>query len=513
MTSSLQRLLAPTSLAVIGGKAAARVVEQCIKFGFEGAIWPVNPSRGPMHGHTCFRSVTDLPGAPDAAYIAVNRERTIDIVAELSSRGCGGAVCYAAGFAEADAEDVNAADLQARLLVAAGDMPIIGPNCYGFLNAMEGAALWPDQHGMKRVESGVAIFTQSSNLAISLTMQRRGLPVAFTGTLGNQAQKGISEMALGMLEDGRITALGLHIEGLDDVQAFERLAMRSRELRKPIVVLKVGKSQQAQAATLTHTASLAGSDKAHDALFRRLGVARVETIDQFLEVLKLLHCGGALEGSRLVSLSCSGGEAALMADAGEGRDVVFSQFGAKTTAALKTELGPIVTIANPLDYNTFIWGDWPAMQRVYAAALSTHNDLAMLVLDFPREDVCDVADWDHALDTWVAAAEQTGARASVVATMAENMPERVAENVIAAGMAPLCGLESALAAAEAAASIGRAWADHAPLPFRSQSNDCRPRASGSDKGELVTLDEHQSKSELAVFGLIVPKGASHPQRR
>ena len=131
---------------------------------------------------------------------------------------------------------------------------------------------------------------------------------------------------MGLLEDERITALGLHIEGLDDVKAFERLAMRSRELRKPIVVLKAGRSEQAQAAALTHTASLAGSDKAHDALFKRLGVAQVQTIDEFLETLKLLHCGGALSGNTVVSLSCSGGEAALMADAGEGRGIAFPPF-------------------------------------------------------------------------------------------------------------------------------------------------------------------------------------------
>jgi len=528
MTRSLQRLLAPKSLAVIGGKEAERVVEQCVKFGYDGPIWPVHPSREEMHGHQCFRTVADLPRVPDAAYIAVNRERTIDIVADLSNRGCGGAACYAAGFAEADAEDDGAADLQARLLDAAGDMPIIGPNCYGFLNAMDGAALWPDQHGMRRVESGIAILAQSSNLAISLTMQRRGLPVAFTGTVGNQAQTGISELAMGLLEDERITTLGLHIEGLDDVHAFERLAMRSRDLRKPIVVLKVGKSRQAQEAALTHTASLAGSDTAHQALFNRLGVARVETIDQFLETLKLLHCGGVLEGSRFVSLSCSGGEAALMADAGEGRDVWFPQFDAETVVALKTELGPLVTIANPLDYNTFIWGDWGAMRRMYEAALSGNRDFALLVLDFPREDLCDTADWDHALNAWLAAVKKTGARAAVVATMAENLPEHIAEKLIVAGVTPLCGLENALTAAKGAVAIGAAWRKPEPLPLLPFRPLCHPRASGdpslpsdggrsrgtmdsrcsgNDKVELAVLDEHKSKQELAAFGLLIPKAS------
>ncbi len=506
MTRSLQRLLAPESLCVIGGQEAARVVEQCVKFGYKGPIWPVHPTRIEMHGYKCLRSVEDLPRAPDAAYVAVNRERTIEIAGQLRETGCGGAVSYAAGFAEADAENAGAAALQSQLLAAAGDMPVIGPNCYGFLNALQGAALWPDQHGLKRAEGGVGILTQSSNLAISLTMQRRGLPVAFVGTVGNQAQIGLSQLALGLLEDDRITALGLHIEGLDDVKAFEALALRSRELRKPIVVLKVGRSEQAQAAALTHTASLAGSDQAHDALFRRLGIARAATIDTFLETLRLLHSGGALMGNRLVSLSCSGGEAALMADAGEGRTINFLAFDTSSTAALKSELGPIVTIANPLDYNTFIWGDWEAMRRMYAAALSSPADLAVLVLDFPRDDICDTADWDHALDAWLAAARETRRRVAVVSTMAENLPEAVAERLVAQGVAPLCGLENALSAAQGAAQIGALWARPRPLPLLANGHWQPSLPQTVRLGETATLDEHRSKRELAAAGVVIPNG-------
>ena len=102
--------------------------------------------------------------------------------------GAGGAVCFASGFAEAQAEDGGAEAVQERLIAAAGEMPILGPNCYGFINALDGALLWPDQHGCGRVERGVAILTQSSNIAINLTMQRRALPIAYTVTCGNMAQ-------------------------------------------------------------------------------------------------------------------------------------------------------------------------------------------------------------------------------------------------------------------------------------------------------------------------------------
>ncbi len=158
-------------------------------------------------------------------------------------------------------------------------------------------------------ETGAAIITQSSNIAVNLTMQTRGLPIAFLMTAGKPGADGLSEMALGLIEDARVSCLGLHIEGFDSVAGFEKLARRARELRKPIVAMKVGRSEQARAATISHTASLAGSDAASDAFLRRLGIARVDTIPSFLETLKLFHVAGPLDGYRLSSMSCSGGEA------------------------------------------------------------------------------------------------------------------------------------------------------------------------------------------------------------
>ena len=313
----LERLLRPRSIAVFGGVQAAAVVKQCLKMDFAGDIWPVHPTKDEVAGVRAYRSVAELPGAPDAAFVGVNRFLTLDIIRELSARGAGGAICFAAGFLETGDYDADGERLQRELIDAAGDMPIIGPNCYGLINYADGALLWPDQHGGVRLAAGtrgVGIITQSSNIACNLTMQKRGLPVAFLMTAGNQAQTGLSEMALGLIEDDRVSALGLHIEGFDSVGGFERLASRARELRKPIVAMKVGRSEQARAATISHTASLAGSDAASDAFLKRLGIARVDSIPSFLESLMLLHAVGPLSGRRLSSMSCSGGEASVMAD-------------------------------------------------------------------------------------------------------------------------------------------------------------------------------------------------------
>ncbi|MER9613490.1 CoA-binding protein, partial [Mesorhizobium sp. M0312] len=282
----LERFLRPKSIALIGGLSATCVVEQSIKLGYSGDIWPVHPKKDEVAGVRAYRSVADLPGVPDAAFVAVNRRLTIEVVRALAELGAGGALCYASGFRETAFHDQVGERLQAELIAAAGDMPIIGPNCQGMVNYADGALLWPDQHGGIKLaagERGVGIVTQSGSIGVNLTCQRRGLPLAFLVTAGNQAQTGLSEIALGLIQDDRVTALGLHIEGFDSIDGFERLASEARRLKKPIVALKAGRSPQSQQATFSHTASLAGSDAASGAFLERLGIARVDSLASFVE--------------------------------------------------------------------------------------------------------------------------------------------------------------------------------------------------------------------------------------
>ncbi len=447
---------------------------------FSGDIWPVHPSRVEIDGLPCFHSVAALPRAPDAAFIGVNREATVDIVDELAMRGAGGAVCFASGYSEAEAEDDTAPMLQQALLDAARDMPIIGPNCYGFVNYLDGAPLWPDQHGGVRVTSGVALITQSSNIAINMTMQQRGLPIAYAMTVGNQAQLGIAQIGMHLLQDPRVTALGLYIEGFSDLRAFEALSQLAHELNKPVVVLKPGRSQQARAASASHTASLAGQFAGARALLERLGFARVDSVAVFLETLKLHHIAGPLPGRRLASMSSSGGEAALIADNAQMVGVEFPPLPAATEQALRQWLGPRVYLANPLDYHTYIWGDEVAMCSVYLAMMEAGYDLTMLVLDLPRADHCEPASYLPAVNAFLAAAKKRRHRGAVgmLSLMGENLPEAWAEKLREAGIVPLHSVDHALAAADAAAR----WLEYVPpeaplmLPHAADELPCSDRA-------------------------------------
>jgi acyl-CoA synthetase (NDP forming) len=493
----LERILRPQSIAAIGGLQASRVVEQCQLMGYEGEIWPVHPTKTEVHGLKAYPSVADLPAAPDAAFIGVNRHLTIDVIRELQAMGCGGGVCFAAGFLEADQ---TGAALQAELIEAAGDMPVLGPNCYGYINYADGALLWPDQQGGKRLDpdkSGVAIIAQSSNIAINFTMQKRGLPLAYIFTVGNQALVGISELALNLLEDPRVTTLGIYIEGFDSVSAFEELAHKARKLNKPIVVFKVGKSDQAQAAVMSHTASLVGSHAVSSAFLERNGFGQANSIPVFLETLKLLHLHGPLDGYRVSSMSCSGGEASIIADSAEKRKVFFPDLSEAQKAPLQEALGPLVAIANPLDYHTYCWGNREVMEATYLSMTSIGFDMNYLILDFPHPTRCDDWEWHIAVDAFDKALKDNQAKGAFVVGMAENISEEYTDSYSERGIVSFYGIDEALQATEIAADIGGAWKQEPADPVMQLA------ATGDNR---TTLDEASAKRGLREAGVPIPAG-------
>ncbi|MGB0902286.1 acetate--CoA ligase family protein [Halocynthiibacter sp.] len=495
--ADLHRLLRPRSVAVIGGGAwCANVIEQCTKVGFQGDIWPVHPKKSEVSGLLAFAGLSDLPNAPDAAFIGVNRDATIDVVRELAAMDAGGAVCFASGFSEAQEELADGTEKQEALLEAAGEMKILGPNCYGMLNYLDGAALWPDQHGGVAAETGVALITQSSNIAINLTMQARGLPLAYVVTAGNQAQTGLSEIGKAVLQDKRVTALGLHIEGIDDLRGFEAMACEAARLGKPIVAVKIGKSDHAQAAAISHTASLAGSDAGARALLKRLNIGQVSSLSALLETLKLLHVAGPLSSNCIASMSCSGGEASLMADTAHDTGLVFPPLNSRQKTDLRAALGPKVALANPLDYHTYIWGDRAALTSCFTAMMDSDLAMGVIVVDFPRSDRCSAEEWEDVIVAASEAQKASNRPVALLSSLPENIPEEISARLISMGVVPFAGMSEAIEAMDVAAQIG----------MRKPVKQCLflPKTTELD---TVTLSEAEGKSLLAGHGLRIPKAA------
>jgi acyl-CoA synthetase (NDP forming) len=492
--SRLDRLLRPRHIAVLGAGWALNVIDQCRKMGFRGPVWPVHPTKAEIGGLKAYPSLADLPEAPDATFIGVNRFATIDVVAELRAMGAGGAICFASGWTEA-----GEPGLQDRLVAAAGDMPILGPNCYGVINYLDGALLWPDQHGGIPVQTGVALVSQSSNIVINLGMQARGLPVAYVACLGNAAVVGLAELTGALLDDPRVTAVGLYIEGIDDAPAFAALAEKARAMGKGVVAIKSGKTELSRTAAASHTASLAGGGAASSAFLRQIGVAEVNTPSELIETLKIFHVHGPQIGTRLCSLSCSGGEAGLVADLAAPFGLAFPPVPQPTHDRLFAVLGEIPTISNPLDYHTFIWGDGPKTTEVFSAMLEAY-DAGIYIIDSPRADRCDPSGYDPAFRAIIDAQKAAGRPAFPVASMAENFGEGRVTAMMAEGVCALLGLETALAAIKAAQTAPgvAGWQPVPALPPR----------------ETRLLSEAEGKALLAEAGVAVPKavvGATLPE--
>ncbi|MFJ3372249.1 acetate--CoA ligase family protein [Pseudomonas sp. NPDC086251] len=499
LRDNLKRMLAPRHVAFVGGRSMARALKRCAEGGYPGQMWLVNPQHDSLEGVPCVRSIAELPCGPDAVFIATNRDLTLTAVAELAAIGTGGAICYASGFAETGAEGQA---LQRQLLDAAGDMALLGPNCYGLLDYLHSCALWPVAHGGKAVEKGVAVLTQSGNFAYNLSMSDRSLPIAYMASVGNQAQLGVAELLDVLLDEPRVTAIGLHLEGLNNVPGFARAAHKALEKGIPIIALKTGVSQIGAELALSHTSSLSGSDALYDTLFDRLGVIRVSGPVSFVETLKAAACGVLPAGNSLIALACSGGDAGLIADYAERNELALPTLDQGQVDELAQVLPSYANLVNPLDFTTAIWGDGEALNRMLDSALRTEADAAMLVLDYPSEFTGERKECDLLLDLYCKALVRHGKTGFVTSAFPELLPAHAREHLHQQGVAALQGVEDGLAAWGRIAGYQRnrqallALGESALVPL------CPQALEGEDR----LLNEWESKQALRVFGLPTPNG-------
>jgi acyl-CoA synthetase (NDP forming) len=500
LAANLRRLLNPSSIAFVGGRGIANAVQRCRDFGFTGNIWLVNPHHAEICGVPCHRSVAELPRAPDATFIAVPAAQAVEVVRELAVRGAGGAIVYASGFAETG---VQGAALQEDLAEAAGDMAVLGPNCYGLLDGLHGSALWPVAHGTRRVEAGVAVITQSGNLAYNLSMSTRNVPFAYLVSVGNQAMIDVALLIDAFLDNPHVRAIGVHLEGLKQVGAFSEAAARALARGVPIVALKSGVSKLGAQLALSHTSSLAGSDTLYDALFKRLGVIRVTDPVRMIETLKLLSLSGVPNNNMLAALATSGGDAGLVADMAEAHRIEFPAVTSHGRASLEQILPPYANIANPLDFTTTPWGDANAMRQCCDALLSDGPGAAAMILDYPKEETGERAACAIAADAFAASARQHGVPAAIISVFADLMPTDHAARIAEAGVAPLQGLAEGITALGAAMWYG-ATRDRI---LRVGSVSSLPvLQTGDDSPGRRVLDEWHSKRMLAEYGLTIPAG-------
>ena len=494
--TNLSRLISPKSIAVIGNRGANFAIRESKKLGYNHKIWAIHPTLDFLEGIKCYKDIKDLPEAPDATFIAVNAESAIAIVADLKSIGGGGAVLYASGFGELGEKGIKR---NQRLEEAADGMPLIGPNCYGFINSLDGVALWPDVHGCEPVLSGVAIITQSGNIGLNITMQSIGLSIAYMFTLGNQTNTNIADIINAMLDDNRVNAIGLHIEGISDIKSFDVAARRALDKKIPIVAIKSGRTDVSAKIALSHTSSMTGLDQLFNVFFERLGIARVDTVPEFLETLKLLSILGTIDHNGVASMSCSGGEAGMMADLIDGLDITFPSLDDLHKDRVKLALNDYVEVDNPLDYHTFIWGDRKRTSKCFKQMISGNFAATMLLLDWPRTQESEQKDWDLTLLALSDAISGTREKTIVLASIADCMPKRIIKECQKYGIAPMIGLDICLKALNHSYRIGLAFQ-------KSSMQSIEILRSLSHPSKISTLTEFEGKKLLKKYGISVPDG-------
>jgi acetyl-CoA synthetase len=514
MTVDIQRLIAPRSIALIGaGVWTDAVAAGNAAIGYQGVVWRVHPTRTSTAATTYYRSVADLPDAPDAAFIAVPNLDAPAVAGALAARGAGGFVCFTAGFSETG--NPLGHRLTTDLIGSAGALPFFGPNCYGFVNFFDRAAMMPDQVVGAHIDRGVAVICQSGTIALTLMFNDRSLPIGCLFTVGNQTRLAVEDLIEVLCDDPRITAFGLYLEGIKDAAAFARAADKARSAGKPIAVVKSGRTDAAVRTAHSHTGALAGEDSVFEAFCRQAGLARCDTLGALCETLKVFHVGGALPGRKVLIMGASGGDMAMTADVARSLDLDFAAIPHDQAATLGELLTDRVTVANPFDIHTYLWFDPPALGRVFRAVLQSGYDAVGFMLDCPPEHKADTAAFDAVIDVFIAAAQAAAAqaleangiasRAALIASLPETISARIRARCLQGGVVPLQGLREALEALSLAGGVGAAWRSNPRTELRLP-----PPHPPLGENDTYGLSEADGKQALAAFGVPVPQGRVVP---
>jgi acyl-CoA synthetase (NDP forming) len=500
--SDIRRLIAPRSIALIGASAwTDAVAAGNATIGYRGTVWRVHPTRASTPERPFYRSVADLPGVPDAAFIAVPNHEAPGVAGELAARGAGGFVCFSSGFGELGTEIGRR--LNGELLEQAGDLPFFGPNCYGFVNFFDRAAMLPDQIVGESLERGVAMICQSGTISLSLSFNERSVPIGYLFSVGNQSRLAVEDLIEVLCDDPRVTAFGLYLEGIKDAQRFADAADKARRAGKPIAVIKTGRTAAAARTAHSHTGALAGADSVFDAFCRQAGLARCDTLGGLCETLKLFHAGGALGGRKVLIMGASGGDMAMTADVARTLDLDFAPIPTEHAVTLQELLTERVTVANPLDIHTYLWFDPPALERVFTRAMRAGYDAVGFMLDFPPEGKADASSFDAAIAAYIRASHGAPSRVALISSLPETLSARVRKYCLEGGIVPLQGQREALEALAAAAAVGIAWRSGPGVDLRLPPRTGPGAAGAAD--DVYSLSEAEGKAALARHGVAIPR--------
>lgn len=354
VSASLVPLLYPRSVAVVGASRnersiGGRLFRNIVTNGYLGDVYPVNPNADVILSRPVYPSVLDIPGPVDLAIIAVPAAGVLDVAEECGRHGARGIVVISAGFGETGEEGRRREEELVRIVRRHG-MRMIGPNCMGIINTDPVIRLDGQFAPGFPPNGNVGMSSQSGALGIAILDEARRLGIGLSTflSLGNTADVTVNDVLLYWEDDPETDVILLYVESFGSARRFGRISRRIAR-RKPIVVVKAGRSSVGARAVASHTGSLASSDIAVDALFRQSGVIRTDTLGEMFDVASLLANQPLPDGRRVGVLSNAGGPAILAADALEASGLEVPELGPDVRAALAARLSPDASTRNPVD--------------------------------------------------------------------------------------------------------------------------------------------------------------------
>src|SRR5215207_2937943 len=505
----VESLLRPKSIAIVGasdnvgpGFNAWNALQYV---GYQGEVYLVNPNKPELFGRRTYASLTDIPESIDAAFISVQAERVVEIARQAAAKQVGGLAILSSGFGEAGEGGAQAQRDLAEVAAQHG-LAVCGPNCLGLLNFAGGTALFGTSLPEHVERGGVAAIVQSGSVGIALLNAARGLGLSYLITSGNEAVTTAADYLETIVEETCVRTIILFAEQIKKPQKFIATVRRARELGKPVIVLKSGRSEKSQAAVMAHTGAVAGSVEACDAALRAAGAIQVFSLDQLIETAVLVSKTPAPAKPGVGVLSLSGGEIALALDAAEQASVKLPA-AAPVEVELTKLLPRFANIANPLDLTWAGLYD-PEVARGCARVLGAHDEIGSLVLlqDAPRGLGPQQAGRYSRLLTAVAAgAKQVGLPLVAVSNLSGEIHPDLAGAAQEAGVAYLRGTEEGFRA------LGR-YAEWAAGPVRTPALPNGDAARSSAGSKLARLSG-QAPSEQEARDILAPYGIAGPVER
>ncbi|RHV44925.1 CoA-binding protein [Firmicutes bacterium OM04-13BH] len=499
---NLNKLLKPTSVAVIGASEkegfGGDVCRNILSYVEDRShVYFIHPKRDSVFGVPCYKSISDVPENVDLMVICTSQKTVIPLLQEGAKKGVGGAVVFASGYGEVGTAEGK--QNEAELIAAAKELNIavMGPNCAGFVNYIDNVQAFAFISAKRDRKGSVGVVSQSGQLCLSM-MDDPGMRFSYNISAGNGKIVQMEDYMDFLVDDEDTKVVSIYIEGVKNADKFAAVLKKAAEKRKPVVILKAGRSAKGGAIAASHTGSLSGSDASFDAVLKKFGAIRVDDLEELIAMSLMLSTMKRMpEKATFASMNLSGGETGICADVGSLNGIEYPDFTEETLKKLKEQLPSYASPNNPLDMTASLSYD----ADLYAGALRTVMDdpnIGMVLIGYTL--LLEIADpCIHYMYKGIEkVVQEKGGNCKPIAMIpfAENTrnPE-YQEKLFQIGVPVLPPPVYAF-------KLLRHLADF--IAYEPETKTLELAVGHPKSEETQALSEHESKQELKVYGVLVP---------